>query len=206
MSAGLYSLRLLSLNLQADIFSKSVFSRNVGTNTEAPQLEAATYRYDPATGHVGIVEDSAVAPNGITFSPDGHTLYLTDTGAGVPDIDPTISPPNVPVLRYNATEKRSLYAYDVTSDGMHIQNKRALYSAIDFAPDGLKVAQNGYLVTATGHGVDVLDESGTPLLRIQTNFTAVNIAFAGVKMNELWIVGQGGVARVKWDLQGFLPS
>lgn len=183
-----------------------MFSRNVGTNTEAPQLEAATYRYDPATGHVGIVEDSAVAPNGIAFSPDGHTLYLTDTGAGVPDIDPTISPPNVPALRYNATEKRSLYAYDVTQDGMHIQNKRALYSAIDFAPDGLKVAQNGYLVTATGHGVDVLDQKGTPLLRIQTNFTAVNIAFAGANMDELWIVGSGGVARVKWSLQGFLPS
>ena len=183
-----------------------MFSRNVGTNTEAPQLEAATYRYDPATGHVGIVEDSAEAPNGIAFSPDGHTLYLTDTGAGIPDIDPTISPPNVPALRYNATEKRSLYAYDVTQDGMHIQNKRALYSAIDFAPDGLKVAQNGYLVTATGHGVDVLDQNGTPLLRIQTNFTAVNIAFAGANMDELWIVGQGGVARVKWSLQGFLPS
>ena len=182
-----------------------MFSRNVGVNTEAPQLEAATYRYDPATGHVGIVEDSAVAPNGIAFSPDGHTIYLTDTGAGVPDIDPTISPPNVPGLQYNATGKRSLYAFDVTQDGLHIQNKRALYSAIDFAPDGLKVAQNGYIVTATGHGVDILDQSGTPLVRIQTNFTAVNIAFAGVKLNELWIVGAGNVARVKWNLQGFVP-
>ena len=182
------------------------FSRNVGTNTEAPQLEAATYRYDPATGNVGLVEDSLVEPNGITFSPDNKILYLTDNGAGIPDIDPTISPPNVPGLKYNATGKRSLYAFDVTSDGMHLQSKRALYSAIDFAPDGLKVAQNGYLVTATGHGVDVLDAGGTPLVRIQTNFTAVNIAFAGPKGNELWIVGEEGVARVKWNLQGFLPT
>ena len=192
--------------IQADPSSRSVFSRNLGVNTEAPQLEAATYRYDPSTGHVGIVEDSAVAPNGIAFSPDGQTLYLTDTGAGVADIDPTISPPNVPGLQYNATGKRSLYAFDVTQDGLHIQNKRALYSAIDFAPDGLKTAQNGYIVTATGHGVDVLDQSGTPLMRIQTNFTAVNIAFAGAKLDELWIVGPGSAARVKWDLQGFVPS
>ena len=73
---------------------------------------------------------------------------------------------------------------------------------MDFVPDGLKVARNGYIVTGTGHGVDILDQDGTPLLRIQTNFTAVNMDFAGKNYDELWIVGHGGVARVKWNLQG----
>ena len=183
-----------------------MFSRNIFTNTEAPQLEAATYRYDPTTGNVGIIDDSAVAPNGINFSPDGSILYLTDTGAGIPDIDPTIPLSEVPVVTYNATGKRTVYAYDVAQNGLQIQNKRALYLAMDFIPDGLKVARNGYLVTATGVGVDVLDPVGMPILRIQTNITAVNIAFAGPELDELWIVGHGGVARVKWDLLGPLLS
>ena len=34
-------------------------------------------------------------------------------------------------------------------------------------PDGLKVARNGYIVTATGKGVDVLDEVGTLLVRVR---------------------------------------
>lgn len=69
-------------------------------------------------------------------------------------------------------------------------------------PDGIKVARNGYIVTATGHGVDVLDPAGIPLVRVQTNFTVVNIAWAGEGWQDLWMVGIGGVARVKWNLPG----
>jgi hypothetical protein len=46
---------------------------------------------------------------------------------------------------------------------MTIVNRRVIYLAQDWAPDGLKVAANGVVVTATGNGVDVLDVSdGSP--------------------------------------------
>lgn len=177
-------------------------SRNVGTNTEAPAIEAATYRYNPSTGSISIVDDSLESPNGIAFSPDGANLYLTDTGAVFPDIDPTLVLADVPKLRYNATQKRTLYAFDVSRDGSYIKNKRALYLSLEFVPDGLKVARNGYILVGSGHGVDVLDQSGIPLVRIQTNFTAANMDFASPSYNELWIVGEGAIARVRWNLTG----
>ena len=180
----------------------SAFSRNIGLNTQAPQIEAAVYRFDPSTGNVGIVEDSLVAPNGIAFSPDRKTLYISDTGAAVPDIDPTLALADVPGLSYNATGKRTVYAYDVSSNGMHIYNKRPIFLSMEWVPDGVKTAKNGYILLGSGYGVDVIDPNGTPVLRINTNFTAVNMAFAGPNMDELWIVGHGGVARVKWALQG----
>jgi sugar lactone lactonase YvrE len=170
------------------------------TSDIAPQLGTATYRFDPRSGNIAIVDDTLSEPNGIAFSPDARHLYLSDTGAGVAVIGPEVQP--VPGLRYNSTGKRTVYAFDVSEDGRSIGNKRPIYLSLDYAPDGLKVARNGMLVTATGHGVDVLDEQGKPLVRVQTNFTAVNMEFVGPNYDELWIVGIGGVARVKWALQG----
>jgi sugar lactone lactonase YvrE len=171
-------------------------------NTRAPQLGAASYMYDPSNGAVSIVEDTLQAPNGIAFSPDRKTLYFTDTGAGVPMIDPNVPWQQAGGLGYNNTYKRTLYAFDVSEDGLYLKNRRPLFLGMDFVPDGLKVAANGYLITASGHGVDVLTPSGRPIVRIQTNFLAVNCEFAGPNRDELWIVGHGGVARVNWKLRG----
>lgn len=166
----------------------------------APQMETATYIFNPQTGVVRIVEDSLIEPNGLSFSPDKKTLYLSDTGVAEVDISPYLNPP--PGLVYNSTGKRTIYSYDVGSDGISLSNKQPIYLAMEYGPDGLKVAENGMIVTATGKGVDVLATDGTPLLRIQTNFTVVNIAFAGPQYNELWMVGVGQVGRVQWALTG----
>jgi hypothetical protein len=57
-------------------------------------------------------------------------------------------------------------------------------------------------VTGAAKGVDVLDEDGTLLVRVQTNFTVQNFAWTGSRWEDLWIVGNGGAARVKWNLPG----
>lgn len=105
-------------------------------------------------------------------------------------------------LTYNTTGKRTIYAYDLDESQTVITNKRAIYLAMDFVPDGLKVAENGYLVTSTGHGIDVLTPKGIPILRIQTNYTTASIDFGGPDYDQLFIVGHGGVSRVKWGLKG----
>ncbi|KAE8380405.1 hypothetical protein BDV26DRAFT_290490 [Aspergillus bertholletiae] len=183
-------------------FSDPFLARNHGTSTMAPQIQASVYRYDPETGAVNIVDDTLHCPNGVAFSPDYKTLYLTDTDAGVPMIDPRVPLSEVPSIQYNSTNRRTVYAFDVSEDGTYLKNRRPIYTAKDFVPDGLKVASNGYVVTGAGHGVDILDPTGTPLLTIQTNFTAVNMAFGGKNLDELWIVGHGAVARAKLNLTG----
>jgi sugar lactone lactonase YvrE len=69
-------------------------------------------------------------------------------------------------------------------------------------PDGLKVAANGYILTANGYGVDVLDSDGQLLFIIQTNYTVQNFAWTGPELKTLWMMGQGGISKVEFDLAG----
>ncbi len=152
--------------------------------------------------------DTFISPNGIAFSPSGTTVYITDT----PVDSVTILPPPsnasalgssyIPNSKYVPWNRKSVYAFDVVDNGVGLANKRALFLGQDRIPDGIKVARNGYIATATGHGVDVLDESGVPIVRVQTNFSVINIAWAGPGLEDLWMVGVGGVGRVRWNLPG----
>ena len=58
------------------------------------------------------------------------------------------------------------------------------------------------MVTATGQGVDVLDEDGALIVRIQTGYRAMNFQWTGLERETLWIVGVGGISRVEWNLKG----
>jgi sugar lactone lactonase YvrE len=156
---------------------------------------------------VSIVEDSLDHPNGIAFSPDGKTLYIADSGLiGVGTVATTGGIYNYPIeLTSVSTGKRNIYAYDVVGgDNPYLINKRVIFQALEGAPDGLKVAANGYLVVAAslGTGVDILDANGTPLARIQAKHPVANIAWAGDDLSTLWLVGFSGITRVKFALKG----
>ena len=88
---------------------------------------------------------------------------------------------------FNTTGQRTIYAYDVSSNGKKISNKRAFLLTQDWVPDGLKVSAEGLVVTGTGHGVDVLDDVGQLLIRIQTNYT----------IQKSGRCGPGGGARLR---------
>ncbi|EXJ60759.1 gluconolactonase [Cladophialophora yegresii CBS 114405] len=168
----------------------------------APQLPTASYRFNPATGATFLVEDTIDQPNGIAFSPDGSTLYITETGALTGSIDPAVGPGT---KHYNTTGRRSIYAFDVAENGTKISNKRAFYLAQDYIPDGLKVSREGLVLTATGHGVDVLDPTGQLVVRVQTNHSVQNVQFTGERLDTLWMLGNKGISRVHWNITGQVP-
>ncbi|KAK9424299.1 putative SpoH [Seiridium unicorne] len=182
-------------------FTDPLYSRNMGVNVRAPQLQASVYRYDPTTGQIQIMDDTLVFPNGIAFSPDKSVLYATDTSAGVGNIDTDIAWQDAGALVYVSTGRRTLYAFDVGSDGA-LTNRRPLHTAVEYVPDGIKVASNGYVLTAAGHGVDIMDANGMLLVRIQLDFIAANLEFSGANRDTLWIVGHGKVARAQINLTG----
>ncbi|KAK5129237.1 hypothetical protein LTR16_002321 [Cryomyces antarcticus] len=165
-----------------------------------PQLETACYRFRPSTGEVSIVDDTILQPNGIALSPDGKHVYISDTGM----ISGTISAayPDIHGVSVNHTSKRTIYKFDLTDNGTHITGKRPIWLSQDWVPDGLKVARNGYVVTGSGKGVDVMDDQGHMIARVQTNYTVQNFAWTGKNWTDFWIMGQGGVSKVTWNLQG----
>jgi sugar lactone lactonase YvrE len=163
-----------------------------------PQLPAASYRFDPATGAVTVIDDTLKQPNGIALSPDGKHVYISDTGAVYGDITPS-GPPGSP---WNQTGPRTVYKYDRVDNGTHITGKRPIWLSQDWVPDGLKVAANGYVLTGAGSGVDILDPFGVLIARVQTNYTVQNFAWVGDDLKEFWIMGNNGVSRVRWNLAG----
>lgn len=64
------------------------------------------------------------------------------------------------------------------------------------------MAANGYILTANGYGIDVLDPHGQVLFVIQTNYTVQNFAWTGPELKTLWMMGQGGISKVEFDLAG----
>ena len=172
----------------------------------APQLKSATYRFDPATGSTVVVNDEMHSPNGIALSPDRRHIYITDTAAAglKAPITLDLPSPGVGALLFNATGKRAIYKFDLVDKGHAITNKRPIYyDAIGGVPDGVKVARNGHVVTATGNGLSVMDDYGDMILRVQTTFTVNNFIWSDADdYREVWMTGQGGVARLKWNLQG----
>ena len=145
-----------------------------------------------------MIDDTLVQPNGIAFTPDGRTLYISDTGA----VAGSKAPTGTRGGSYNATLPATIYTFDVTNNGTRVSNKRSFYLASSWVPDGLKVSREGLVLTGAGNGVDILDDVGQLVLRVQTNYTVQNFAWVGSELKELWMMGNGGISRVRWNVQG----
>ena len=145
------------------------------------------------------MDDTLEQPNGRAFTPDGITLYITDSGALAGSYAPSVGPGT---KAYNTTGRRSIYAFDVAENGTKISNKRSFYLAQDYIPDGIKVSREDLVLAASGHGLDVIDDQGQLLIRVQTNHTVNNLAFTGEDLQTTWLLGGTGISRVRWNITG----
>ncbi|KAI2624509.1 calcium-dependent phosphotriesterase [Xylaria nigripes] len=194
-------------------FTDTDYAYVIGVSESPKQLHLATYRFRPSTGQVQIMDTSLDYPNGIGFSRDGKTLYVCDSGLESFNPVPTRGVGdfyNYPIrIQFNSTGARNVFAWDVARkgpDGRHpvITGKRVIFQSLEGAPDGFKVAANGYLVIGGGlaPGVDITDELGNQIARIQTSHPVENIQWSGKDLKTLWLVGIGGITKVQFDLAG----
>jgi gluconolactonase len=59
-------------------FTDPIYGFEKGFRSE-PQLRSHVWRFDPVSGDLRAVADGFGRPNGICFSPDEQTVYVTDT-------------------------------------------------------------------------------------------------------------------------------
>ncbi|RDB26751.1 Gluconolactonase [Hypsizygus marmoreus] len=130
-----------------------------------PLLPNQVYRFDPDTSAVRVVATDFDKCNGIAFTPDGKTAYITDTGAVG--------------IAINQTEPATIYAFDVDSRTQAFTNRRVFAYVDTGIPDGLQVDLAGNVYSGCGDGVQVWNDEGVLLGKFFLGATSANMVFAG---------------------------
>ena len=132
-----------------------------------------------------IATREVAAPNGIGFSPDERTLYVSNAQAG----DPIW-------LAFPVRPDGSL------GPGRTFAEARAWVRDGEGVPDGLKVDVHGNLFAAGPGGVHVFAPDGTRLGRIETGVPTGNVAFGGQDGSALYVAANKAILRIQTTTRG----
>ena len=141
--------------------------RWVGTMNNDGKPQANLYRHDP-DGSLHLMETGLSISNGLGWSPDQKTFYLTD------------SPQQV------------IYAYDFDMEAGTIRNRRPLITLAgeSFYPDGLTIDAEGCIWSAMWNGWCVIrfDPQGQEMMRVPLPVPLVtSCTFGGASLTDLFI-------------------
>jgi gluconolactonase len=137
------------------------------------------YRIDPVDGVVTLVASDLVQPNGLAFSTDETTLYISDTGAThVPGLPATIR------------------AYPVSGDGRSLGQGTVFATCECGLFDGFRVDRNGNVFASSGDSVRVYATDGTLIGRILVPEAVANVCFGGPRRNRLFITATSSLYAV----------
>jgi gluconolactonase len=159
-----------------------------------PELGDFVYCCDPASGDVDCVADGFDKPNGIALSPDGSTLYVTDSGA------------NQAAGTFHVGRPHHVVGFDVSAGG-RLSNRRVVAVTAPGTPDGLKVDADGRIYVSSEDRVLVLAPEGALLGEVLIA-GAVNFTFGGNEGNVLFVTADTAVFAVALAVtgQGVCPS
>jgi sugar lactone lactonase YvrE len=138
----------------------------VGSMSQA-RGQAALYRYD-SDGTLRVMETGLTLSNGLGWSPDGATFYLTDSAA------------------------QRIYAYQFDGAAGQLHDPRVFVELDDdgVEPDGLAVDEDGVVWSALWNGwcVARFDPDGHEMGRISLPVQCpTSLAFGGPDMTDLYI-------------------
>jgi gluconolactonase len=140
-----------------------------------PELDhRSVYRFDPFTKELRRMADFE-QPNGLAFSPDGKTLYVSDTALSLNEI---------PGPQTGRTHE--IQAFDVAIDG-NLSGRRFFRHTDHGYPDGFAVDARGWIWTTAGDGIHIIAPDRTPLGFIPTSTVCSNCAFGGPAMKRLYV-------------------
>ncbi|MGR8919298.1 MAG: SMP-30/gluconolactonase/LRE family protein [Gammaproteobacteria bacterium] len=163
--AGRVGFNDLTTDAAGRVYAGSLGSSPVFDDGLEPRA-GALYLLD-LDGSARVVAEDVALTNGLGFSPDGRTLYHSDS------------------LR------RTVYRYDVAEDGS-LGPKQPFVETARGLPDGLAVDAAGRVHVALadgGHGVAVYDAGGTEVEFIEiAQPMCTSVCFGGEDLRDLFIV------------------
>ena len=153
-----------------------------GAQQDTRELDFYGVYHITPKGELELVAKWKTRPNGIALSPNGRTLYVSDS------------------------DQRNVRAYDLDGKGA-ASKERIVVDKIDGVPDGLRTDEKGNLYVAA-KAVYAYDLSSVPaklLGEIQLAETPSNLAFGDADMETLYITARTSVYRVRLGVKGSLP-
>ncbi|KAI0914901.1 hypothetical protein F4823DRAFT_197816 [Ustulina deusta] len=151
-----------------------------------PQLPNHVYWFHPTTGELRVVADELKRPAGIALSPDGDTLYITDTEAA--RLGNTLA----------STSSATIYAYDIirqSGASPFLVNKHVFAFSFSGVPAAVTCDPAGNVYAACGDGVEVWNSGGTALGLIQIPGVCSSLCFG--RTGELFVCA----GQTLWRLQ-----
>jgi gluconolactonase len=133
------------------------------------------YRVTPK-GEVDLIAKSASRPNGVGLSPNGRTLYVSDS------------------------DRRAVHAYDLDRGGA-ASNERVFASGIEGVPRGLCVDEKNNVYVAAKH-LEVFTSGGKSLRRIEFGEPPSNCAFGDGDLQSLYVTAGPSVYRIRLNVKG----
>jgi gluconolactonase len=147
-----------------------------GNQQDTRELDFFGVYHISRKGDLEVVAKPKGRPNGIALSPDGRTLYVSNS------------------------DEKNVRAYDLNKNG-EASNERTLISGMEGVPDGICVDEKGDLYVAANH-VLVYSPEGKPIGMIQTEETPSNCSFGDPDFGSLYITARTSVYRVRLDVKG----
>jgi gluconolactonase len=133
------------------------------------------FHLDPRSGEVTPVITSLEAPNGLAFSRDETTLYVSDSGFSDPKI----------------------WEFDVDVAGRTASNQRPFTTLVGGGlPDGFRIDVAGRVWTSAEHSVQVFSPRGELLLTIPVPELVSNVCFGGGDGRDLYITATTSLYRI----------
>jgi gluconolactonase len=140
-----------------------------------PELDhRSVYHFNPQSGELHRMADFE-QPNGLAFSPDGRTLYVSDTSLSLNEI---------PGRQTGTLHQIEAFAVDAKGD---LTNPRFVYHTDHGYPDGFTVDKRGWLWIAAADGIHILTSGRTRLGYIPTPAVCCNCTFGGDGARRLFI-------------------
>jgi gluconolactonase len=141
------------------------------------------YRLDNATGNLDAVATDFLQPNGLAFSPDGHVLFVSDTGATHFENGP-----------------RHIRSFQV--DGLKLKGGDVFSECTTGLYDGFRIDNQGNIWTSASDGVHCLNQNGDLIGKILIPETVANVCFGGLQNNRLFVCGTTSLYATYLNISG----
>ena len=139
-------------------------------NRAEQELKPALYRFDPRDGKLQLMSDAFINPNGLCFSPDESTLYVSETAD-----------------MFEPEADRHIARFEVLDDGSSLSEPTVFARVEPGFADGFCCDEDGNLWTSAADGVHCLDAAGGLLGVIHMPSLVSNLCFGGRKRNRLFV-------------------